>query len=224
MNVNQIRLRQKILGMPDLAYMSRDEITDTLEKMAKDIRIGNIGHPSWGEAKPLRNPLLTHNFFIILAKSPNWDTEDFGDLVLRMKSRKDREILCAVTDERNYDFLFNTLHEAGKKEIGKFLFENIEMVEDTNPSLVGIHCPLCGFHQIVPRDEWHFQSTEGHGHTCGSGKCPSHTYMVLDDYDQVLTDLLSVFRETNAKGDFRPWNIGHIESLIEEFRNTVGES
>ncbi|MCK9593195.1 MAG: hypothetical protein M0Q91_14420 [Methanoregula sp.] len=121
--------------MSDLAHMTRDEITDTLEKIAKDIRIGNIGHPSWGEAKPLRDPLLTHNFFIILAKSPNWDTEDFGDLVLKMKSRKDREILCAVTDERNYDFLFNTLHEAGKKEVGEFLFENIEMVEDKSKAV-----------------------------------------------------------------------------------------
>jgi hypothetical protein len=73
---------------------------------------------------------LNQNYFIILAKSPNWDTEDFGDLVLKMKSRKDREVLCAVTDERNYDFLFNTLREAGKKEVPGFMFENIEMVED----------------------------------------------------------------------------------------------
>jgi hypothetical protein len=59
--------------------------------------------------------------------------------------------------------------------------------------VVGIHCPLCNWHQIVPIDEWYFQSTVGHGHTCGSNKCPSHTYMVLDDFqserDKVLDNL-----------------------------------
>jgi len=47
-------------------------------------------------------------------------------------------------------------------------------------SVVGIHCPICGWHQTVPEEEWNFQHLQGHGHTCGSGKCPSHTYMVLD--------------------------------------------
>ena len=45
---------------------------------------------------------------------------------------------------------------------------------------VGIHCPICGWHQTVPEEEWNFQHLQGHGHTCGSGKCPSHTYMILD--------------------------------------------
>ena len=31
------------------------------------------------------------------------------------------------------------------------------------------------------KDMWDFQSNGGHGYTCGSGKCPSHTYMVPDD-------------------------------------------
>ncbi len=55
-------------------------------------------------------------YFIILAKVPGFDVQDFGDLVLKMKAKKDREILCTVTDERNYDFLYNSLIEAGKKE------------------------------------------------------------------------------------------------------------
>ena len=45
---------------------------------------------------------------------------------------------------------------------------------------VGIHCPICGWHQTVPEEEWNFQHLQGHGHTCGSGKCPSHTHLVLD--------------------------------------------
>lgn len=44
---------------------------------------------------------------------------------------------------------------------------------------IAIHCPICGYHQVVPLAEWLFQSSDlGHGHTCGSGKCPSHTKMV----------------------------------------------
>jgi hypothetical protein len=70
-------------------------------------------------------------YFIILAKVPGWDVEDFGDLILRMKARKDREITCVVTDERNYDFLFNSLAEAGKKE-DPLNFDGIVMVDDGN--------------------------------------------------------------------------------------------
>jgi hypothetical protein len=57
---------------------------------------------------------------------------------------------------------------------------------------VGIHCPKCGWHQVVPIDMWAFQSTMGHGYTCGSGKCPSHTYMVLDDVvtPQIFQDFM----------------------------------
>lgn len=46
-------------------------------------------------------------------------------------------------------------------------------------AFISIHCPLCGWHQVVPLGDWLFQSSEmGHGYTCGSGKCPSHTRMV----------------------------------------------
>ncbi len=68
-------------------------------------------------------------YFIILAKVPGWDVEDLRDLVLKMKARKDREITCVVTDEQNYDFLYNTLAEAGKKE-DPLSFDGIVMVED----------------------------------------------------------------------------------------------
>jgi len=47
---------------------------------------------------------------------------------------------------------------------------------------IGIHCPLCGWRQVVTTDDWKFQSTDGHGFTCGSEQCPSHTLMVLDKY------------------------------------------
>jgi hypothetical protein len=80
---------------------------------------------------PKRSLPVGDQYFIILAKVPSWDVEDLGDLVLRMKARKDREITCVVTDERNYDFLFNSLAEAGKKE-NPLCFDGIIMVNDGN--------------------------------------------------------------------------------------------
>jgi sulfur carrier protein ThiS len=62
------------------------------------------------------------------------------------------------------------------------LLKTSKDVPISREELVGIHCPLCGEHQIVPMSEWHFQHTQGHGHTCGSGKCSPHNYMVLDNY------------------------------------------
>lgn len=55
-------------------------------------------------------------YFIILAKIPGFDIEDFGDLVLKMKNKKEREITCFTTVEENYDYLFNSLIEQAKKE------------------------------------------------------------------------------------------------------------
>jgi hypothetical protein len=47
-------------------------------------------------------------------------------------------------------------------------------------TMVIIHCPVCGWQQEVEENMWKFQSSPaGHGHTCGSGKCPSHTRMVF---------------------------------------------
>ena len=46
---------------------------------------------------------------------------------------------------------------------------------------VNIKCPLCGRKQTVDKKMWIFQSTVGHGYTCGSPICPSHTYMVIDE-------------------------------------------
>ena len=68
-------------------------------------------------------------YFILLAKIPGFDVEDFGDLVLKMKSKKIREITCVVTDEKNYDFLFNSLIEAAKKE-QPINFDGIVLVGD----------------------------------------------------------------------------------------------
>ena len=68
-------------------------------------------------------------YFILLAKIPRFDVEDFGDLVLKMKSKKIREITCVVTDEKNYDFLYNSLIEAAKKE-QPINFDGIVLVGD----------------------------------------------------------------------------------------------
>ena len=47
-------------------------------------------------------------------------------------------------------------------------------------TMVIIHCPVCGWQQEVDGNMWKFQSSPvGHGYTCGSGKCPSHTAMVF---------------------------------------------
>lgn len=62
---------------------------------------------------------------------------------------------------------------------------DIDAREELHKILVGIHCPNnCGWKQVVPLDEWLFQSKYGHGYTCGSEKCPSHTYLVRDDPDE----------------------------------------
>ena len=50
----------------------------------------------------------------------------------------------------------------------------------TQETMVIIHCPVCGWQQEVEENMWKFQSSPaGHGYTCGSRKCPSHTRMVL---------------------------------------------
>jgi len=50
-----------------------------------------------------------------------------------------------------------------------------------NYKMVIIRCPNCGFRQEVEELMWRFQSSpNGHGYTCGSGRCPSHTMMELE--------------------------------------------
>lgn len=45
-----------------------------------------------------------------------------------------------------------------------------------------IICPKCGRKQTVDDKDFIFQQMYGHGYTCGSDICPSHTYMVrLED-------------------------------------------
>jgi len=36
--------------------------------------------------------------------------------------------------------------------------------------------------------------------------------------ERVLKDLCNLFRLTNNAGNFRPWNIGHIEQVIRKYR------
>lgn len=55
-----------------------------------------------------------------------------------------------------------------------------EQMRDSPTTMVIIHCPVCGWQQEVEESMWKFQSSPvGHGYTCGSGKCPSHTAMVF---------------------------------------------
>ena len=96
-------------------------------------------------------------------------------------------------------------------------------------AIVGIHCPLCGWHQTVPVDEWHFQSTEGHGHTCGSGKCPSHTYLVLDTYtvserETVLALVRDRLCSYGERALFTGKHIGGVlDDIEEELHSKQGE-
>jgi hypothetical protein len=69
-------------------------------------------------------------------------------------------------------------------KIGKKKSDPVKNPETPAPEMVKIHCPLCGWSQTIEKEMWDFQSSsEGHGYTCGSGKCPTHTYMILDGQD-----------------------------------------
>lgn len=39
--------------------------------------------------------------------------------------------------------------------------------------------------------------------------------------EKVLDDLLNLFKWTNKAGNFRPWDIGHIESVISEYKESL---
>jgi hypothetical protein len=55
-----------------------------------------------------------------------------------------------------------------------------EQMQGFPETMVKIHCPVCGWEQDTEKSMWEFQSSQnGHGYTCGSGKCPSHTAMVF---------------------------------------------
>jgi len=75
---------------------------------------------------------------------------------------------------------------------------DIDAREELHKIGVGIHCPSCDWKQIVPLDEWLFQSKYGHGYTCGSGKCPSHTYLVRDIFEDQPPDLWNELRMIEA--------------------------
>jgi hypothetical protein len=54
---------------------------------------------------------------------------------------------------------------------------------------------------------------------CG---CASHSDF-QNQRDKVLDELENLFRWTNKEGNFRPWNIGHIEEVIRVYRQKAGE-
>jgi hypothetical protein len=39
--------------------------------------------------------------------------------------------------------------------------------------------------------------------------------------ERVLDDLCNLFRWTNKEGNFRPWNIGHIEQVIAKYKESL---
>ena len=42
-----------------------------------------------------------------------------------------------------------------------------------------------------------------------------------EEREKVLSDLENLFRWTNKEGNFRPWNIGHIEEVIRKYREAT---
>ena len=46
---------------------------------------------------------------------------------------------------------------------------------------------------------------------------------VYTERTKVLDDLCNLFKWMNKNGNFRPWNIGHIEEVISTYRKTVQE-
>jgi hypothetical protein len=47
--------------------------------------------------------------------------------------------------------------------------------------MIEIICPLCGRTQMVEEKDYRWQVLFGHGYTCDSDTCPSHTYMVINN-------------------------------------------
>lgn len=99
------------------------------------------------------------------------------------------EMGCKIPDELgDNDVIMSGGDEPYASELAAYMEKaglKVKRVPGSSPgSTTNIICPLCGRKQTVPTDEWLFQSTQGHGHTCGSGKCPSHTYMVIDLSDK----------------------------------------
>jgi len=42
-----------------------------------------------------------------------------------------------------------------------------------------------------------------------------------EDKKKLLDDLCNLFRWTNKEGNFRPWNIGHIEQVLRTYKETI---
>lgn len=107
-------------------------------------------------------------------------TRNFGEINRYLDSQ---ELLCPVEKRKTcYNFVCGFFHKStvcrapGYCTLG--LLRRLIGAINSEESTMDIVCPLCGWKQTVPVQEYLFQSTQGHGHTCGSGKCPSHTYMV----------------------------------------------
>ena len=44
---------------------------------------------------------------------------------------------------------------------------------------------------------------------------------LMKEREKTMDDLCNLFRWTNKEGNFRPWNIGHIEQVIRKYRESL---
>jgi len=109
---------------------------------------------------------------------------DINDVINCPKIGKAVKIHDCVLTDCNYEK--GHLICTGKSYVHCSFFEGVhpslkEQMQQVHPAtMVIIHCPVCGWQQEVEESMWKFQSSPvGHGYTCGSGKCRSHTAMVF---------------------------------------------
>lgn len=77
------------------------------------------------------------------------------------------------------------------------------------PAAPEYHCPA---YEYCPEE-----------HKCNN--CPLHQPLASpDNADMLLNNLLAKFMLANKRGNFRPWNIQHIQQEIEYFREELRQS
>lgn len=108
-----------------------------------------------------------------------------------------------------------------QKEILSVLYAVLEPLkkEPAEKAKTDIICPKCGWKQTVDTEMWLFQSTQGHGYTCGSGKCPSHTYMVLDLPPAMPENLRERLTRSIDKDHPSEWEKGYLAFIERIFKD-----
>jgi hypothetical protein len=83
------------------------------------------------------------------------------------------------------------------------------------------HIPDCPYHKYQCRYEFAGEATpEQHSCKKDGTVVKNIEQFKKDERDKVLDDLLNLFQWINKEGNFRPWNIGHIEDTLKEYRLT----